>query len=132
MPSGPRSASASPYTLLALAAGSSLYGTLLCQRIGGLLALGPIVLRAGILRTVRLTAKRLGALALIGGCDIAANGSYAFAASHGDLSVAAVLAIPVPGRDCTAGPRASWPSGCARYRASASIAALGGVLLLSS
>jgi drug/metabolite transporter (DMT)-like permease len=119
------------YTLLALAAGSGLYGTLLCQRIGGLLALGPIVLRAGILRTVRLTAKRIGALALIGGCEIAANGSYAYAASHGNLSVAAVLAslYPVVTALLARGILAE------RLRPVQSIgvvAALGGVLLLSS
>jgi drug/metabolite transporter (DMT)-like permease len=119
------------YTLLALAAGTSVYGTLLAQRVGGLLALGPIVLRAGILRQVHLTAKRLGALALIGGCDIAANGSYAFAASHGDLSVAAVLAslYPVVTALLARGILAE------RLRPVQSIgviAALGGVLLLSS
>jgi drug/metabolite transporter (DMT)-like permease len=119
------------YTLLALAAGTSVYGTLLSQRIGGLLVLGPIVLRAGILREVRLTAKRLGALALIGGCDITANGSYAFAASHGDLSVAAVLAslYPVVTALLARGILAE------RLRPVQSIgvaAALGGVLLLSS
>jgi drug/metabolite transporter (DMT)-like permease len=119
------------YTLLALAAGTSLYGTLLSQRIGGLLALGPIVLRAGILRQAKLTAKRLGALALIGGCDIAANGSYAFAASHGDLSVAAVLAslYPVVTALLARGILAE------RLRPVQSIgvvAAIGGVLLLSS
>jgi drug/metabolite transporter (DMT)-like permease len=84
------------YTLLAFAAGSGVYGTLLCQRIGGLLVLGPIVARARILRGLKLTARRLGALALIGGCDITANGSYALAASHGNLSVAAVLASLYP------------------------------------
>jgi drug/metabolite transporter (DMT)-like permease len=84
------------YTLLAFAAGSGVYGTLLAQRIGGLLVLAPIVARARILRGIRLTARRIGALALIGGCDITANGSYALAASHGDLSVAAVLASLYP------------------------------------
>jgi drug/metabolite transporter (DMT)-like permease len=84
------------YTLLALAASSSVYGTLLWQRIGGLIVLGPIVARAGILRGIRLTARRLGALAIIGGSDIVANGSYALAASRGDLSIAAVLASLYP------------------------------------
>ncbi|HEU5416113.1 MAG TPA: EamA family transporter [Streptosporangiaceae bacterium] len=42
------------YTLLALAAGGGVYGTLLTQRIGGLLALAPLALRPAIrvLRTV--------------------------------------------------------------------------------
>jgi uncharacterized membrane protein len=84
------------YTLLAVAAGTSVYGTLLCQRIGGLIVLGPIVLRAGTLPGIRLSARRLAALAAIGGCDIVANGSYALAASRGDLSVAAVLASLYP------------------------------------
>jgi drug/metabolite transporter (DMT)-like permease len=84
------------YTLLAFAAGTSVYGTLLCQRIAGLLVLAPIVARARILRGIQLTARRVGALALIGGCDITANGTYALAASHGDLSVAAVLASLYP------------------------------------
>jgi drug/metabolite transporter (DMT)-like permease len=119
------------YTLLALAAGSGVYGTLLLQRIGGLIVLGPIVLRGGILREVRLTARRLGALALIGGCDITANGSYALAASRGDLSVAAVLAslYPVVTALLARGILAE------RLRAVQSIGvitALAGVLLLSS
>jgi drug/metabolite transporter (DMT)-like permease len=119
------------YTLLALAAGSGVYGTLLLQRIGGLIVLGPIVLRGGILKEVRLTARRLGALALIGGCDITANGSYALAASRGDLSVAAVLAslYPVVTALLARGILAE------RLRAVQGIgviAALGGVLLLSS
>jgi drug/metabolite transporter (DMT)-like permease len=119
------------YTLLALAAGSGVYGTLLLQRIGGLIVLGPIVLRGGILKEVRLTARRLGALALIGGCDITANGSYALAASRGDLSVAAVLAslYPVVTALLARGILAE------RLRAVQSIGvitALAGVLLLSS
>jgi drug/metabolite transporter (DMT)-like permease len=84
------------YTLLALAAGSGVYGTLLAQRIGGLLVLGPIVLRAGVLPAITLTVRRIAALAVVGGCDIVANGSYALAASRGDLSVAAVLASLYP------------------------------------
>ncbi|HXP19864.1 MAG TPA: EamA family transporter [Streptosporangiaceae bacterium] len=84
------------YTLLALAAGTDLYGTLLLQRIGGLAGLAPIVLRGRILGQVRLTAGRLAALAAIGISDIVANGSYALAASRGDLSVAAVLASLYP------------------------------------
>jgi drug/metabolite transporter (DMT)-like permease len=84
------------YTLLAFAAGTSVYGTLLCQRIAGLLILAPVVARARILRGIQLTARRVGALALIGGCDITANGTYALAASRGDLSVAAVLASLYP------------------------------------
>ena len=119
------------YTLLALAAGSSVYGTLLCQRIGGLLVLAPIVARARILRGIRLTARRVGALALIGGCDITANGTYALAASHGDLSVAAVLAslYPVVTALLARGILAE------RLRPVQNVgvlAALGGVLLLGS
>ncbi len=119
------------YTLLALAAGSSVYGTLLCQRIGGLVVLGPIVLRAGILREVRLTAKRLGALALIGGCDIVANGSYALAASRGDLSVAAVLASLYPVVTALLA-RTVLAERLRKVQSIGVIAALGGVLLLSS
>jgi drug/metabolite transporter (DMT)-like permease len=119
------------YTLLALAAATSVYGTLLCQRIGGLLVLGPIVLRAGILRSVRLTARRLGALALIGGCDVTANGSYAFAASHGDLSVAAVLASLYPVVTALLA-RGVLAERLRRVQSIGVIAALGGVLLLSS
>ncbi|MGO8960313.1 MAG: EamA family transporter [Streptosporangiaceae bacterium] len=84
------------YTLLALAASSGVYGTLLLQRIGGLIVLAPIVLRSGVLTSLRLTARRIAALAAIGGCDIIANGSYALAASRGNLSIAAVLASLYP------------------------------------
>jgi drug/metabolite transporter (DMT)-like permease len=119
------------YTLLALAAGTSVYGTLLCQRIGGLLVLGPIVLRAGILRTARLTARRLGALALIGGCDVTANGSYALAASHGELSVAAVLASLYPVVTALLA-RGILAERLRRVQSIGVVAALGGVLLLSS
>jgi drug/metabolite transporter (DMT)-like permease len=119
------------YTLLALAAGSSVYGTLLCQRIGGLLALGPIVLRAGILREVRLTVKRIGALALIGGCDIAANGSYAYAASHGNLSIAAVLASLYPVVTALLA-RGILAERLRPVQSAGVIAALGGVVLLST
>ncbi len=119
------------YTLLAFAAESGVYGTLLAQRIGGLLVLTPIVARARILRGTTLTARRLGALALIGGCDITANGSYALAASHGDLSVAAVLAslYPVVTALLARGVLAE------RLRPVQSVgvlAALGGVVLLGS
>jgi uncharacterized membrane protein len=119
------------YTLLAFAAESGVYGTLLAQRIGGLLVLTPIVARARILRGIPLTARRLGALALIGGCDITANGSYALAASHGDLSVAAVLAslYPVVTALLARGVLAE------RLRPVQSVgvlAALGGVVLLGS
>lgn len=84
------------YTLLAFAASSGVYGTLLWQRIGGLIVLAPIVARSGVLPGIRLSARRLGALALIGCGDIVANGSYALAASRGDLSIAAVLASLYP------------------------------------
>jgi drug/metabolite transporter (DMT)-like permease len=85
------------YTLLAAAVTDrSLYGTLLLQRAGGLLVLAPIVLRAGILREIKLSARRLAALAAIGISDITANGSYALAASRGNLAVAAVLASLYP------------------------------------
>ena len=119
------------YTLLALAASSGVYGTLLVQRIGGLIVLGPIVLRSGVLPSLRLTVRRVAALAAIGGCDIVANGSYAVAASHGNLSVAAVLAslYPVVTALLARGILAE------RLRPVQGIgvaAALGGVLLLSS
>jgi drug/metabolite transporter (DMT)-like permease len=119
------------YTLLALAAGTSVYGTLLCQRIGGLLVLGPLVLRAGILKEVGLTARRLGALALIGGCDITANGSYALAASRGDLAVAAVLASLYPVVTALLA-RGILAERLRRVQSVGVIAALGGVLLLNS
>jgi drug/metabolite transporter (DMT)-like permease len=119
------------YTLLAVAAGGSVYGTLLCQRVGGLIVLGPIVLRAGILAGISLTARRLGALALIGGCDITANGSYALAASRGNLSVAAVLASLYPVVTALLA-RGILAERLRRVQSIGVIAALGGVLLLSS
>jgi drug/metabolite transporter (DMT)-like permease len=119
------------YTLLALAASSSVYGTLLWQRIGGLIVLGPIVARAGILPGIRLTARRLGALALIGGCDIVANGSYALAASRGDLSVAAVLASLYPVVTALLA-RSILAERLRPVQSIGVLAALGGVLLLSS
>jgi drug/metabolite transporter (DMT)-like permease len=119
------------YTLLALAAGTSVYGTLLCQRIGGLIVLGPIVLRAGVLPAIRLSVKRLAALAAIGGCDIVANGSYALAASHGDLSVAAVLASLYPVVTALLA-RTILAERLRTVQSIGVIAALGGVLLLSS
>jgi drug/metabolite transporter (DMT)-like permease len=85
------------YTLLALAAGSgSLYGTLLLQRIGGIVVLAPIVLRGKILGQTRLTARMVAALGAVGISDIVANGSYALAASRGQLAIAAVLASLYP------------------------------------
>jgi drug/metabolite transporter (DMT)-like permease len=119
------------YTLLALAAGTSVYGTLLFQRIGGLIVLGPIVLRTGVLPAIRLSVRRLAALAAIGGCDIVANGSYALAASRGDLSVAAVLASLYPVVTALLA-RAILAERLRMVQSIGVIAALGGVLLLSS
>lgn len=119
------------YTLLALAAGSGVYGTLLCQRIGGLIVLGPIVLRGGLLRGIRLTGRRLAALAAVGGCDIIANGSYALAASRGNLSVAAVLASLYPVVTALLA-RIILSERLRTVQGIGVIAALGGVMLLSS
>jgi drug/metabolite transporter (DMT)-like permease len=119
------------YTLLALAAGSSVYGTLLLQRIGGLIVLAPIVLRSGVLRRISFTARRLGALLAIGGCDIVANGSYALAASRGDLAIAAVLASLYPVVTALLA-RALLAERLRPVQSVGVIAALGGVLLLSS
>jgi drug/metabolite transporter (DMT)-like permease len=119
------------YTLLALAAGTSVYGTLLSQRIGGLIVLGPLVLRAGILPGIRLSARRLAALAAIGGCDIVANGSYALAASRGDLSIAAVLASLYPVVTALLA-RTILAERLRTVQSVGVIAALAGVLLLSS
>ena len=58
--------------------------------------LAPIVAVTGALRGIRLSLGRMSALAAIGVSDIVANGSYALAASHGDLAVAAVLASLYP------------------------------------
>jgi drug/metabolite transporter (DMT)-like permease len=118
------------YTLLAFAASSSLYGTLLWQRVGGLIVLGPIVARAGILRRIRMTARRIGALALIGGCDIVANGSYALAASRGDLSIAAVLASLYPVVTALLA-RSILAERLRPVQSIGVLAALGGVVLLS-
>jgi drug/metabolite transporter (DMT)-like permease len=119
------------YTLLALAAGSGVYGTLLLQRIGGLVVLAPVVLRSGVLRQIRFTVRRLAALLAIGGCDIVANGSYALAASRGDLAVAAVLASLYPVVTALLA-RALLAERLRPVQSVGVIAALGGVLLLSS
>jgi drug/metabolite transporter (DMT)-like permease len=119
------------YTLLALAAGHGLYGTLLSQRIGGLIVLGPIVLRSGILPGIRLTARRLAALAAIGASDIVANGSYALAASRGNLSIAAVLASLYPVVTALLA-RLILAERLRRVQSAGVVAALAGVLLLSS
>jgi drug/metabolite transporter (DMT)-like permease len=74
---------------------ATFYGTL-SQRMGGVIVLAPIVLRAGILRGITLGIRRLAALAAIGISDVVANGSYALAASRGNLAVAAVLASLYP------------------------------------
>jgi drug/metabolite transporter (DMT)-like permease len=119
------------YTLLALAAGTNVYGTLLSQRIGGLIVLGPIVLKAGILPGIRLTGRRLAALAAIGCCDVAANGSYALAASRGNLSVAAVLASLYPVVTALLA-RTILSERLRTVQSVGVVAALAGVLLLSS
>jgi drug/metabolite transporter (DMT)-like permease len=119
------------YTLLAVAAGTNVYGTLLCQRIGGLIVLAPIVLRAGTLPGIRLSVRRLAALAAIGGCDIVANGSYALAASRGDLSVAAVLASLYPVVTALLA-RVVLAERLRMVQRIGVLAALGGVILLSS
>ncbi len=119
------------YTLLPLAAGTNLYGTLLCQRIGGLIVLGPIVLRTGVLRGIRLTAQRLAALAAIGLGDIVANGTYALAASRGNLSIAAVLASLYPVVTALLA-RLILAERLRMVQTVGVVAALAGVLLLSS
>ena len=119
------------YTLLALAAGHGLYGTLLSQRIGGLIVLGPIVLGTGVLPGIRLTARRLGALAAIGVTDIIANGSYALAASRGNLSIAAVLASLYPVVTALLA-RTVLSERLRAVQSVGVVAALAGVLLLSS
>ena len=120
------------YTLLAAAvADGSLYGTLLLQRVGGLLVLAPIVLRAGILREIKLSARRLGALAAIGISDITANGSYALAASRGNLAVAAVLASLYPVVTALLA-RGILAERLRPVQSMGVVAAVGGVLLLST
>ncbi len=120
------------YTLLALAAGDgSLYGTLLLQRVGGLVVLAPIVLRGRILGQVRLSARRLAALAAIGISDIIANGSYALAASRGNLAIAAVLASLYPVVTALLA-RGILAERLRPVQSMGVVAALGGVIMLSS
>lgn len=120
------------YTLLALATGDgSLFGTLLAQRIGGLVVLAPIVLRGRILAQVTLGIRRLAALAAVGISDIMANGSYALAASRGDLSVAAVLASLYPVVTALLA-RAVLAERLRPVQSAGVIAALGGVIMLSA
>ena len=119
------------YTLLALAAGTSVYGTLLFQRIGGLIVLGPIILRTGALKGIGLTVRRIAALAAIGITDIVANGSYALAASRGNLSIAAVLASLYPVVTALLA-RAILSERLRTVQSIGVVAALAGVLLLSS
>ena len=120
------------YTLLPLAAGAgSLYGALLFQRAGGLAVLAPIVLRARILGQVRLTARRLAALAAIGFSDIVANGSYALAASRGNFAIAVVLASLYPAVTALLA-RGILAERLRPVQSIGVIAALGGVVMLSS
>jgi drug/metabolite transporter (DMT)-like permease len=120
------------YTLLALAVGDGdLYGTLLLQRASGLFVLAPFVLRAGILRHISLGRRRLVALAAIGIADITANGSYALAASRGNLAVAAVLASLYPVVTALLA-RGLLAERLRPVQSMGVVAALGGVLLLSS
>jgi drug/metabolite transporter (DMT)-like permease len=119
------------YTLLALAASTNVYGTLLSQRIGGLVVLGPIVLRSGVLPGIGLSARRLCALAAIGVGDIIANGSYALAAQRGNLSVAAILASLYPVVTALLA-RTILSERLRRVQSVGVIAALTGVLLLSA
>src|SRR5260370_17639872 len=99
--------------------------------MGGLIVLGPIVLRAGILPGIRLTGRHLAALAAIGFSDIVANGSYALAASRGSLSIAAVLASLYPVVTALLA-RGILAERLRPVQGIGVIAALGGVLLLSS
>ena len=120
------------YTLLALAVGDgNLYGTLLLQRIGGVIVLAPIVLRAGILRGITLGIRRLAALAAIGISDVVANGSYALAASRGNLAVAAVLASLYPVVTALLA-RGILAERLRPVQSMGVVAALGGVVLLST
>ena len=120
------------YTLLALAVGDgNLYGTLLLQRIGGVIVLAPIVLRAGILSGIKLSIRRLGALAAIGISDVVANGSYALAASRGNLAVAAVLASLYPVVTALLA-RGILAERLRPVQSMGVVAALGGVVLLST
>jgi len=120
------------YTLLALAAGNgSVYGTLVLQRAGGLLVLAPIVIRGRILDGVKLNARRIAALAAIGIADITANGSYTFAASHGNLAIAAVLASLYPVVTALLA-RGILAERLRPVQSAGVVAAIGGVLLLST
>jgi drug/metabolite transporter (DMT)-like permease len=120
------------YTLSALAASAGgVYGTLLLQRIGGLTTLTPIVAGAGILGAIRLSPRRIAALAAIGICDIAGNGSYALAASRGSLSVAAVLGSLYPVITALLA-RAVLAERLRPVQSVGVVTALGGVVLLSA
>jgi drug/metabolite transporter (DMT)-like permease len=120
------------YSLLPLAVGNgSLYGTLLLQRVAGVLVLAPIVLRAGVLRGLTLGMRRLTALAAIGISDVVANGSYTFAASRGNLAVAAVLASLYPIVTALLA-RGILAERLRPVQSMGVVAALGGVVLLST
>ena len=120
------------YALLPLAVGDgNLYGTLLLQRIGGVVVLAAIVLRARILRGITLGIRRLAALAAIGISDVVANGSYALAASRGNLAVAAVLASLYPVVTALLA-RGILAERLRPVQSMGVVAALGGVVLLST
>lgn len=120
------------YSLLPLAVGSgSLYGTLLLQRVAGVVVLAPIVLSTGALRGLTLGIRRLAALAAIGISDVVANGSYSFAASRGNLAVAAVLASLYPIVTALLA-RGILAERLRPVQSMGVVAALGGVVLLST
>jgi drug/metabolite transporter (DMT)-like permease len=120
------------YSLLPLAVShGNLYGTLLLQRIAGVLVLAPIVLRTGGLRGIKLGLRRLAALAAIGISDVIANGSYALAASRGNLAVAAVLASLYPVVTALLA-RGILAERLRPVQSMGVVAALGGVVLLST
>jgi drug/metabolite transporter (DMT)-like permease len=89
------------------------------------------VLRAGVLRGIKLSIKRLAALAAIGISDVIANGSYALAASRGNLAVAAVLASLYPVVTALLA-RGILAERLRPVQSMGVVAALGGVVLLST
>ncbi|MGI8532564.1 MAG: EamA family transporter [Geodermatophilaceae bacterium] len=83
-------------TLLFLAQSPDTLPTLAVMRTSSVSLLGVILVVVRRTRGLRPTPRELPALAFVGGADLAANGTYAVAATSGLLSVVAVLASLYP------------------------------------